>query len=345
MTAPRMHASSPTDARERGRAGLWPPAQGEWLVADIGGTNARFDLWTPTAGLSPSSHRAYRNEDFRGVAAVVEAYRNDIGSKATQAMLAVAAPVGLELSVPLTNRDWRIDVGELRTAAGLSRLCLVNDLVAAACGIGTLRANEIDASPGEREPAAPSLVIGVGTGLGVAMALAEPPRTRILASEAGHMTASVNTPTALAARDLATRQHGRPSWERLLSGPGLALFDAVERGDDRPDAPEQVATRALSGESAAARAVQAFAQALGQFAGDLCLAMCAWGGVYFTGGVVHGLDSALDLGVLRTGFADKGRLSSRLRTVPLFRVRAGDLAARGLDQLLAGGVEAPIIQY
>ena len=313
-------------------------------MADIGGTNARFSLWTPATGMAPSSHRAYRNDDFPGVASVVCAYRNDVGSKATQAMLAVAAPVGPEISVPLTNRDWHIDVAELPAASGLSRLCLVNDLVAAASGIGTLRANEIDASPGEREPAAPSLVISVGTGLGVSMILPGPPRTRILASEAGHMTAAVITPATLQTRDIVSRKHGRTSWERLLSGPGLALFDAVERGDDRPDAPEQIAARALCGESAASRAVQAFAQALGQFAGDLCLALCAWGGVYFTGGVVRGLHSALDFGVLRAGFADKGRMSSRLRTVPLFLVRAGDLAARGLDRLLAGEVEAPIIQ-
>jgi glucokinase len=310
---------------------LWPPAKGEWLVADIGGTNTRFGLWTPAGGLATSSQRNYRNDDFPGIAAVISTYRKDVGSDGTQAMLAVAAPVGPEISLTLTNRDWQINVRELSAATGLSRLCLVNDLVAAASGI-------------EPESIAPSLVIGVGTGLGVAVVLAGSAPARVLASEAGHMTAAADAPAALEARLLAASQHGRTSWERLLSGPGLALFDAVERRDDRPDAPERVAARALAGESAASRAVQAFAHALGQFAGDLCLALCAWGGVYFTGGVLRGLGATLDLDTLRAGFDDKGRLAVRLRTVPLFRIRASDLSARGLGRLLAGAVEAPIVQ-
>jgi len=66
--------------------------------------------------------------------------------------------------------------------------------------------------------------------------------------------------------------------------------------------------------------------------------------VYFTGGVLRGLGRGLDLAALREGFVDKGRLSARLRTVPLLQVLAGDLAARGLGRLLAGEAEAPIVQ-
>ena len=316
---------------------------GEWLVADIGGTHARFDCWNPRDGLARGACRTYRNDDFADIAAVIHAYRRDVGSQARQAMLAVALPISGKASLPMTNRAWTLDSAHLRATAGLTRLCLVNDLVAAAAGIHALGPAELEASAGNAVAAAPKVLIGVGTGLGAAIVLDDPEETRILASEAGHMTAAVDTDEARAVRDLAARLHGRVSWERLLSGSGLGLFDAVARAADPPVAAAEVAARALVGEPQAVRATNAFAHALGQFAGDLCLVVGALGGVYLTGGVLQGLDAALNLGKLRAGFENKGRFAGQLRSVPLVRVHAGDLAARGLDRLLAGAVRAPVL--
>jgi len=285
----------------------------------------------------------YRNDDFPDLAAVVRTYRNDVGSAAAQALLAIASPIGPRVSLPMTNRDWSLDIDALKDATDLSRLCFVNDLAAAAAGVQALDASEIEATPGIINEAAPKLVLGVGTGLGAAIIVTEERRVRILASEAGHMAAAVDGAVAQRACALAARLHGRVSWERLLSGEGLTWFDAAARGDDRPAPPARIAERARSGEAQATRAVEAFAHALGQFAGDLCLAVCAWGGVYFAGGVLRGLGSAFDLGAMRPGFADKGRLSVRVQAVPLFRVQVDNLAERGLDRLLAGAAEAPIV--
>ena len=137
-------------------------------------------------------------------------------------------------------------------------------------------------------------------------------------------------------------RHGRVSWERLLCGQGLALFDAVARGADTAVEPADVAARAQAGDTAARRAATAFSHALGEFAGDLCLAFSAPGGVYLTGGVLDGLGRALDVDALRAGFEDKGRFRTQLGAVPCFRVCADDLALRGLARLLEGKVLAPI---
>ena len=243
----------------------------------------------------------------------------------------------------MTNRDWSLDAVTVRAAAGLTRLCFVNDLVAAASGIQVLDAGEVEVSQGDVDDAAPKLVIGVGTGLGAAVVLAGEYGVRVLASEAGHMTAAVHE-DAIGVHERAARLHGRASWERLLSGSGLALFDAVVRGDDRIASPEDIVARALAGEPVATEAVRAFVRTLGEFAGDLCLAVCAFGGVYFVGGVVQGLGRLLDLGELRSGFESKGRFAAHLRDVPLYRVMTDDLAARGIAQLLAGAVEAPLLE-
>lgn len=335
---PRQDAPSPEPGKR------WLPAGGQWLVADIGGTYSRFASWTAGKGLAHESRRIYRNDEFPDLAAVVNAYRRDVDSSATQALLAIASPIGRRVSLPMTNRRWSIDLQALKMDIKLRRLDLVNDLAAAAAGIAAVDASEIEATQAACEEASPKLVIGVGTGLGAAIVLTDQTRIHVLASEAGHMTAAVDGPVARRASDLAARLHGRVSWERLLSGEGLTLFDAAVRGGDQADPPEKVAARALDGEANATHAAQAFGQALGQFAGDLCLAACAWGGVYFTGGVLKGLGSAFDLGVVRPAFESKGRLSARLESVPLMRVLARDLAERGLDRLLAGAADAPIVE-
>lgn len=315
----------------------------EWLIADIGGTNTRVDHWVADSGLTSASRRTYCNDDFTSIADLMQTYRRDVGSGATQALLAAALPVSRNQSLRMTNRNWSLDVAALR-AGGLTRLRFVNDLVAAAAGIDALKADEIEASGGIADAEAPRLVIGIGTGLGAAILLNGTGRARVLASEAGHMTAAVGAADAARVREWSERRYGRASWERLLSGPGLAQFDAVARGDRDVTASTNIGTRALNGEPCALRASNAFAHALGEFAGDLCLALCAHGGVYFTGGVVIGLARALDLGTVRAGFESKGRFAAQLRTVPLFRVRVDDLALRGLGRLLEGAIGAQIVK-
>ena len=317
-------------------------AEGEWLVADIGGTHARFDRWAD-GSLERGARRTYQNDQFADVTALIQRYREDIGSQSSQAMLAVASPISRRETLRMPNRDWSLDAITVRAGAGLTRLCLVNDLVAAAAGIQALDLDEVEVSPGGVDEAAPKLVIGVGTGLGAAVILASDNGTRVLASEAGHMTAALHA-DAIGVCDRASRLYGRASWERLLSGPGLSLFEASERGDDKTAVPQDIVARALAGEASATEAVRAFVRTLGEFSGDLCLAVCAFGGVYFVGGVVQGLGRLLDLDELRPGLESKGRFAAYLRDVPLYRVRTDDLAARGLAGLLAGAVEAPVLE-
>ena len=174
------------------------------------------------------------------------------------------------------------------------------------------------------------------------MILNDDSEPRVMPSEAGHMGAAPSGDDARAVVERSRLRHGRVSWERLLCGDGLALFDAVARGADEAAEPADVAARAQSGDTAARRAASAFAHALGEFAGDLCLAFNATGGVYLTGGVLDGLGRAFDADAFREGFEDKGRFRTLLRAVPCFRVCADDLALRGLARLLEGKVRAPV---
>jgi glucokinase len=319
-------------------------ARDEWIVADIGGTHARFDRWAAQRGLIAGSSARYHNDDFADLAALINRYRRDARTEAARALLALALPVGAG-AMRMTNRDWVFTADGLRVDAGLDCLWLVNDFVAAAAGVGALSDKEYTQVGGLSGDGGPKVILGPGTGLGAAVILGEKGgRERVIASEAGHMGAAASGGLAQAVCERVRVRHGRASWERLLCGEGLALFDAVAHGAEVPADPADVAARALAGDAAALRAATAFALALGEFAGDLCLALRATGGVYLVGGVLQGLGRALDANALRAGFEDKGRFGPMLRGVPCFLVHADDLAARGLARLLAGDVRAPVFE-
>lgn len=315
----------------------------DWIIADIGGTNARFTLWSPDAGISSDAAVSYRNEDFPDLPALVAAYQRAVGKGAERALLALALPMtGGQMQ--MTNRPWTFTARGLQRALGLTTLSLVNDFVAAAAGIGGLAALELAQIGGDGPGPGPLLILGPGTGLGIAAIVREAGTEIVLASEAGHMGAAPTHDDALLVIERVRSHHGRVSWERLLCGDGLAAFDAIARSSAHVRSPADVAQAAFAGDTPARRAVSAFAFALGEFAGDLCLAFRATGGVYLVGGVLQGLGCALDVGALRAGFENKGRLRGVLSGVPCFRVLASDIAMRGLGRLLDGSVRAPLLE-
>ena len=313
----------------------------EWIVSDIGGTYARFNRWSTQSGLSENPPARYLNDDFHDLAALINQYRGDAAPHVVHAMLALALPAGPG-EMRMTNRSWAFTAQGLRADAGLAQLRLVNDFVAAAAGIGVLSTSESIQIGGLRSGAGTVVVLGPGTGLGTAMIVNDDSEPQVMPSEAGHMSAAPSGDDALKVLKLSRLRHGRVSWERLLCGEGLALFDAVARNADEAAEPADVAARAQAGDTIARRAASAFAHALGEFAGDLCLAFNATGGVYLTGGVLDGLGTAFDSDALREGFEDKGRFRTPLRAIPCFRVCADDLALRGLARLLEGKVRAPV---
>lgn len=311
----------------------------EWLVADIGGTHARIARWRRAAGFADTRH--LDNAGFGGLGELLAAYRDGLGVTVKRALLALAMPVtGDELA--FTNRDWLISVPDLAERLGLDVLVVVNDFVAAAAGAVSADAALVAVQSGQPQGAVRA-VLGPGTGLGAAAVLegADGMRARLIESEAGHMSFAAADAESARLLQAAQTAWGRVSWERLLSGSGLAWVDAYLRAAATPDAPAAVAQRALAGEPNALRAAQWFAHALGSFAGDVCLALRATAGIYLAGGVLAGLGTAFDHAAFCRGFTDKGRFQSLLAQVPCWHIAADDLALHGLADIARGRIDAP----
>lgn len=326
-----------------------------WLFADVGGTNVRICRWSRESGIGSIARSPA--DASPGLEEALQGFERGQGEAATCAAIAVALPVRGG-PMRMTNRDWIVDPARLRAALQLRALRVVNDFVAAAAGIPAL--GERDTRPLRTGSAGPGcrLLIGPGTGLGAAALVgttqgaadgaadgaagdATGDLERVLASEAGHMGLAWPGDELAPLHALGRARWGRLSWERLLGGEGLGWLHAWRRGADLPSAPAEVASRAALGEPAAREAVTWFSRLLGAFAGDLCLAFGADGGVWLTGGVVDGLGEAFDVDAFLQAFDDKGRYAASQHEVPVRRVLAGDLAFRGLARIVEGACRAP----
>jgi glucokinase len=302
------------------------------LVGDIGGTNARFAI-AESGGL-PRDVRKLPVAQHPTLLEAVEDYLSGVPPP-EEAVLGVAAPI-LGDEVTFSNSPWRFSIEGVRRRLGLRKLIVINDLVAQALSTTALQPDEIGSvKSGTRDRSQPALVIGPGTGLGVAFLLNKAGTLVGLPSEAGHATFApmdrVQAEILLRLQD----QYPHVSAERLLSGSGLlaiakTLAEINGQIIDLQD-PRDVSARAAAGQCPTCHeAIRIFSSILGSTAGNLALTLLTGGGVTITGGLCRGLRSLWDVEALKQAFVAKGHLSSYLDGVPIdqiLRPHAGLLGA------------------
>ncbi len=311
------------------------------LVADIGGTNARFavaDLDT----LELANPVSLRRDGFASLEAVAESYLQGIAARPTAAAIAVAGPVTGE-TVKLTNAPWSFRREALKAALGLDELLVLNDFEALAHALPHLGPGDLHriggGAPVER---APKVVLGPGTGLGVAGLVWSPAGWVAVPSEGGHAAFAVEDAREFAMLERLATGRERLSVERVASGPGLAdTYRVLAEMAGQPAVPmeaPEVVQRALGGnDPLAGEALERFAIWLGRFAGDAALFFGARGGVYIGGGIAPRMVDALSAGAFRRAFEAKGRMAAYLGPIPVYVILIGTRAAlKGAAAALAG---------
>ena len=293
------------------------------LIADIGGTNARFALCDPTAAVPALlESQSLRNAGFASLQHAAEHYLAAVGARPRRAAIALACPVGGD-EIRLTNRAWSFNRHELRASLGLHELRLINDFGAIAQAVPALAADERVALYGRDHDITrgPVSVIGPGTGFGVGLLVGSAARGwDVVETEGGHVGFAPLGDEERALADWAVARHGRVSWERLLSGSGLSAIDAVLRARDGvQDAglrdPADVVAAALDGHDVVARrALARFCAILGSVAGDVALVHGART-VVVAGGIVPRFLPFLRASGFRERFLAKGRFAAYLEPV------------------------------
>jgi glucokinase len=297
-------------------------APGLGLIADIGGTNARFALVGPQG--TPQAPRTLRCADYAGPAEAATAYLRETGvsGRVVRGAFCAACPV-LGDRVRLTNNAWDFSVDAVRTALGLERLEVVNDFVANALAAPRLdAADRVRIGGGKAVDGLPIAVLGPGTGLGVALLLPLPDGTVMpVATEGGHVTMAARTDREAAVLTVLRKWYNPVSAERVISGPGLAnLHRALCTVDTVPpttDDPADIGRRATEGDPLAGEALNMMFAMLGTVAGNLALSSGALGGVVIMGGIVPRYLDLFKAGAFRTAFEDKGRFAAYMQGIPV----------------------------
>ena len=309
------------------------------LVADIGATNARFAL-AVTGSNELIKPLTLLTNNFTNINSACSEYFNHIADlHPSRACIAVACPISGD-HVSLTNNSWSFSIEEVRKELNLERLKVVNDFKAMAAGVTHLTAEEVaQIGEGAPIPERTMVVIGPGTGLGVATVVQHEKGQIILEGEGGHVCFAPGNEREMDILRLLSRQFSRVSTERILSGDGINnLFQALAEIDGvaPPDlSTSSIVQRAISGSDARCLEVmEIFCGVLGSFAGNLAMTLNPQGGVYIGGGIIPRIAKLLKDSSFRTRFEGKGRLSSFIKNVPTYLILTDHTALTGAASLL-----------
>jgi glucokinase len=293
------------------------------LVADIGGTNARFALVADDS-LTPIEPRNLRCAEYPTLVDATRAYLDEVDfGKPYQAAMSIASPVTGD-RLGMTNHSWSFSVAETRDALGLLRLKVLNDYTALALALPTLRDGQrIRVGGGEGLADHPLAVIGPGTGLGVSGIVPAGAYWVPLESEGGHVSYGPLNAREQAIVDILREDLKHVSAESLVSGRGLTLIhEAITRlegGAGGRLAPAEITGRAIERNCPLAiEAMSVFCEVFGSVAGNLALTLGARGGVYIGGGIIPRMLDFFRRSGFRERFENHGRLTPYLRAIPTY---------------------------
>ena len=307
------------------------------LAGDIGGTKTLLALYELDAstGLTLLRSERFPSADWEDLAPMVRHFLGHGGPSPSAACLAVAGPVAGSKAT-LTNLDWQLDQERLQQSTGIPRIELVNDFAVLIYGLPHLAPEQqtpIRSGIGQAD--APLLILGAGTGLGVAYGVPSQGGLVAVASEGAHGEFAPRSSAEWELKQWLARERGleRVSIERVVSGTGLGEvarwllhirhpngdhpLSAHAKGDDLPAA---VAAAATQGEALARDALSFWIGCYGSVCGDLALAGLSRGGIWLAGGTAGKLLEDLRSPGFEQAFLNKGRLEPVLAAMPITAV-------------------------
>ncbi len=303
-----------------------------FLAGDIGGTKTLLQVFKAGQERTPVLCKSYPCADYAGLAEIVEAFLQEAAiQELASACFAVAGPVSAR-KAQLTNLPWEVDADFLAARFNIECVSLINDFAAVGLGVAALEEGDLlSLQQGEAQARGVRIVVGAGTGLGVAWLSWTERGYQVHPSEGGHVDFAPVNELQYALLSYLQQRHGHVSYERIVSGPGLiAIFEFLRDGHYASPSPDLIAA-IKDGDAAAAiahfateqrdsiamQSLEIFTEIYGAFVGNIALAALPHGGIYVAGGIAAKIQAQMQQGGFMHAFLDKGRFATLLARLPL----------------------------
>ncbi|NLC09619.1 MAG: glucokinase [Gammaproteobacteria bacterium] len=305
------------------------------LAGDIGGTKSWLAAFDTQQSNSIVAEKIYSSQQFDSLSAVVHEFCRDFQLNTFRsACFGLPGPVTGE-QAQLTNLPWLVTSQEIIQQCDIAKVKLINDFQAAALGIDAISTEQLVClQEGSFNPQGNRLVVGAGTGLGVAPVVNTPQGFVPQPCEGGHMDFAPANELQQRLQRWLWQNWRHLSYERLLSGAGLqalyAFFSKLSlKQQEAWPQPEQIQEWAQTGQAEAIKAINAFIQIYAAYIGNLALLWPSYAGIYIAGGIGAKLEPWMRKQGFLTKLQDKGRMSDLVAGMPVYLVKDPALGLKG----------------
>lgn len=310
------------------------------LIADIGGTNARFALIIDN---EITNEVILKCDSYKSFDKAIQAYFDQLSTTQNikKFSFGIACPIkGGEIA--MTNHPWKFSLSEIKNKFGFEKITAMNDFEAVAYSVPAMAEDYVHKiGDGVKEENRNMVVLGPGTGLGMAtiIALDESGAFKVVPGEGSHGTMAARTQREFDVFNyLQKNKYTHVSAERVCSGKGiLNLYDTIRILDNKMNKPalmpEQITDKALKKEcEICEEALALMVRFLARVAANICLAVNAYGGVYVAGGIAPQLIDYIKSSDFREEFESKGNFRAYMEAVPTYIITHPYPAFEGLRQ-------------
>ena len=317
------------------------------LVADIGGTNARF-AYKDDVSNELSNFSYLKCTDFENIFDAIKHYQEENNLHIKNMSIAIASTTKHD-AIKFTNNHWNFKQSEVFEYFKLDKLIFINDFVAQSLCFSTFYKDlTIDPSlnnktalnnnldivrPGIPIIKAPLLVTGPGTGLGVCTLLNLDGSSIAIEGEGGHSSFAPNSDIEVELLQFLRKKYDHVSNERIVSGSGIEeifkfILSRQGKQSSKMKAPE-IGEKALLGEQDALNSVKLMFSILGTIVSSVILINGAQGGVILSGGITPKLHRIFKESNFEKNLLNKGRRYNYIKDVPIWLTKDNNNGLKG----------------